>query len=423
MRLSRKHVLTYSATAITILTSFAMMWLINRSSGVDVYGKYVIILTVTSMLTKFLSARTSEGVIKFFIEFDSIKSNRLKTLTLVYGHIIDLSLGLLLLGLSVIFSDYISLLFTKSTDISEPLILYSICVFLSFVKSTPTGFFQSIEKIGIINKVTIIENLIKVFLLLIFIYVLKWETSLLSVVMLCLISTIIPALYMWYEYIYEVYNGKFICFNRSVSHVDFKERYIKFTITTFLSSTLKSINLNGDTFILGLFTSPSVVGIYDSLKKIVNVISFLSIPLPLLYASAFSKSYINRTLHVLWKKVIKINFLLVTISILVTVVIYQLFPFIMRYMNISENLDCEYIIMSISIMFNVIVWWGRIYSNVVNPIISLKINIYISLFIVMVYPISVKTYQMSGLIISTLILNLLIFLVYCYYAKREMKSE
>lgn len=391
------------------------MWLINSQAGVEVYGIYTLIIASTTVITKFVSARTGEAIIKFFVEATVNGDEEKKKQTIVYSFLIDLICSMSVTFIIYIFRDQLSNYVSKGQDISNCVLLYSVVVACSFLKSTPLGYFQATSKFNVVNFFNVLDVIVKVGLLSQYAYYQTLDID--SIILSAVLSSIISVLILMIIFIKEVRN--IIFSNNKLYNPNFVNAYMKYTLTTFSSSTLKGINQGGDVLILGFFTSPLIVGLYESLKKIANIVTFISIPFPFLYSPRLSKLFVQREFRVVHQELRKITKLMITTSLILSLLIYASRDYIFELITIPDQ-KVEFVLLLLVSVLNNTMWWGRIYSNIVDPMISLRINIVISFFMTTVVLSSTYLYSIVGTASSMLIMNVFILSLYISSLMRRL---
>lgn len=386
------------------------MWLVNVNMGVEEYGKYAIILAIGSVAIKLTASRTGEAVIKFYIS-EKEKGNNSKSLLAIYfGLAFDLISAIIACFFVFIIAEYAAKYFANGMPIVHEVRLFALCIFFAFIKSTPIGYFQAKSKFFFINMINSLEAIVKI--LGLFILVKTFNQGVVLVIYASIISIFFVTAIIYVYFIFELRND-FRSLKFSFDHKFFKS-YLSFSIKTFSSAGLKAINQNGDVLILGFFTTPNMVGVYEAIKKIASVISFISLPFPFLASPKFSLYFAKNKFNELWAYVIKQTVFIIFSAAVVIGILFQLVNYIFEYMQIEyKDANVLFLIAALSLTVNACLWWGRIYSNIVNPMISLRINVFSTLFQITVVVLSTWSYGVYGLLFSWLLMNILVLSLYC----------
>ncbi|CAK1934636.1 putative Polysaccharide biosynthesis protein [Vibrio crassostreae] len=413
----RKAIFAYMSSLISLVSGFLLIIIVNKLSGVDIYGQFSLIVASTTLITKFLSSRTSEAIIKFYIRSDLDNDRCKMQLTIFISLTIDFVSASLIYLIINYYSDIISEGLLK-TEINNELWLYSLVVVMVFMKSSLVGYLQAKNQLNTISIINSIESIVKITTLyLLFKHV---SSSLENIVLSVVFSTFLSYFSFLILAIYYLYRDKMF-FKPSLNFTFVKE-YFRFTATTFVSSTLKGINQGGDVIILGIFTNPSIVGVYDSVKKITNISTFPSLVMPFLYASKISewgggKKY-GKIKNVIFYTTLKL--LLVSSSVATVIVLFG--DEFLEYFSIDEGYNNILYILLVGSLLNVSVWWGRIYSNIIDPFISLYVNVFISLYLVTFSTSMTYLWGLEGMASSIAVMNVGVFIIFIKLSKLKAKD-
>ncbi len=405
------------SSLISLVSGFLLIIIVNKLSGVDIYGQFSLIVASTTLITKFLSSRTSEAIIKFYIRSDLDNDRCKMQLTIFISLTIDFVSASLIYLIINYYSDIISEGLLK-TEINNELWLYSLVVVMVFMKSSLVGYLQAKNQLNTISIINSIESIVKITTLyLLFKHV---SSSLENIVLSVVFSTFLSYFSFLILAIYYLYRDKMF-FKPSLNFTFVKE-YFRFTATTFVSSTLKGINQGGDVIILGIFTNPSIVGVYDSVKKITNISTFPSLVMPFLYASKISewgggKKY-GKIKNVIFYTTLKL--LLVSSSVATVIVLFG--DEFLEYFSIDEGYNNILYILLVGSLLNVSVWWGRIYSNIIDPFISLYVNVFISLYLVTFSTSMTYLWGLEGMASSIAVMNVGVFIIFIKLSKLKAKD-
>jgi O-antigen/teichoic acid export membrane protein len=198
------------------------------------------------------------------------------------------------------------------------------------------------------------------------------------------------------------------------------KEYWNFNIKTFLSSSLKAGNQNVENLILGFFVNAEVVGVYQTLKKILSPIAIAVQPLSML-------SYPKMIQLFELKKIDEIQSMVSNISlfVLAVVAIYGVFinisiTYIFELMVLKYQPDYYnyLIIIFFTSAVSALLWWCRIFSNTVNPVYSLHMNLLATFYQLIFVSICADLYGLQGVLLALLLLQIILGSCWIYLGKR-----
>jgi len=408
---------SYLSQGITISFGFLQLFLINRYFGVATFGQLAVIMSTTGIFSSLLTARSSEAVTRFFKREELKKNYENAKFVLFIGFSIDFITAILLVALMYFASSFIAITFLKDIKLQDEIIVYSLITFIVFLRGSMVGFLQSKEMFVKLNIITIIESISKIIVLLAFIFVLH-KVFLIDIIYSFLVATIVSFLYTMYvfltSYLKEYKNVKYN-FNKRLL-----KEYWRFNIKTFLSSSLKAGNQNIDNLIIGYFLSVETVGIYQVLKKILTPILIVATPFSTLVYPKLIHFFETNQREKFKNIIIKISLYILIIGIIYSLASCLFLNKIFLLINI-EFLDSYYIFFILLIGLTILnsqMWWVRIFSNTVNPNYSLYMNMFATAFQLTITVFMTYLFGLEGLIVSTIIMNLLIV----FYWLRRVKE-
>jgi O-antigen/teichoic acid export membrane protein len=415
-------IFSYSTQFLTIIFGFIQLFLINRYFGVKIYGQLLLIMSIVGIFSSLLTARTSEAITKFFKREELNNNYENAVFVLIIGLLIDFITASILLLITYNLADFIAIKFLKNEHLSLMIVFYSFIIFFVFLRGTFIGYFQAKEMFIQINIITIMESFLKVLGLLLVIEFFK-DFSLKNIIYVYLGATIgsfFYTIFIFTRSINKFFKSIQIKFNKFL----FKE-YWSFNIKTFFSSSLKAGNRNIDNLLIGFFLSDEVVGIYQTLKKIISPIMIVSTPFSMLIYPKLVYYFELGERKKFIMLIMKISFYILLIGILYSIISYLFLPLIFQLMNINffGIYRIYYLLLIILTILVSQMWWVRIFSNVVNPSYSIYMNLFSMLYQLSISYLSVKMFGFIGLIISLIIMNIIIFIFWIkegreYYANK-----
>lgn len=400
--------LSYINQIIIILFGFLQLYFINNYYSVSTFGELSVIVSTAGIFSSLLSARSSEAITKFFkreelnLNFENAK------FVLFIGFMIDIATSFILILTIFFLSDWIAINFLKNKALSNEVFLYSFVTLFSFLRGFIVGYLQAKEIFKYINLISIFEQLMIILIMFIFIFILEW-TSLFHVILVFLISSIgsfIYSLLLFVSNYYKEYNSIDLIFNKNLLL-----EYWHFNIKTFFSSTLKAGNKNIDNLIIGYILSPSIVGIYQTMKKILSPISLITIPFSMLMYTKLIEFYETNQKNQFKNSLLKITLYILFFSILYFIISFILLNSFLEVFNIKliSIYNFYYTLLALIIILGSLMWWVRIFSNTINPNFSIYMNLFATIYQLTITFYITNVFELNGMLISLLILNILLF--------------
>jgi O-antigen/teichoic acid export membrane protein len=368
---------SYVTQAITVTFGFLQLFLINRYYGVEVFGQLAIIMSTAGIFSSLLTARSSEAVTRFFKREELNENFENAKFVLFIGFFIDLITALLLVLLIYLVSNFVAITFLKDIELQDEIIIYSFITFINFLRGSMTGYLQSKEMFYKMNIVTIIESFCKITFLMVAIFILN-KHFLVNIIYVFLIASVVSFLYVAYifikSYAYE-YKEVYFYFNKIL----FKEYWV-FNLKTFTSSSLKIGATNIDNIILSYYSTTEIVGIYQTLKKLLSPLAFIVTPLTTLTLSKTVKLYEKKEFSDLHAMITRVTVILITISLIIVASLFLLLKPLLLFQNINYN-DTNLVafsLLSVLYILPIFIWWSRNFIIVHNPMIPIYSNILLS---------------------------------------------
>lgn len=413
-----KDIVSYLVKGGVVLGGFLFISITTKKFSLEVFGIYTTIVVSLSVIISLFSTRSAEGVTTFLGKRNRVEGDNFLIIKLAI--LLDLLVfiaSISLFFLSVRFSDL--LLDSKINSIikSKTFIIFSITFFAGVFKGGMTGFFQNKNLIYLLNFLLLTDVYLDIFI----IYQYSVEESniyfLLEALSISKALSIIVWLmcFLWHlkKHISFTYRNLFY-FNKTVL-----SEYLKFSLKTFTSTSIKSLYKSADTIYLALFTGPLIVGEYHVLKKLISPIGLISEPLLLNYTSVLVDT--NNKMEQIWDTIRKINFKIVLVSILYLAVCVLLSN---HLIDMISDVSIEYareklILIGLSSVATSLLWWSRIISNRTNPNYSILGNI-IALILshVLIYTSLWLEQNLISLLISQILIQ---SSIYFYWDKIKQK--
>lgn len=404
-----KVLTSYIAIGCNVSLGFFLMYAINTYASVSVYGQFMILKSSAGLLSGLLTFRTGEAITKYYNHYKAQDELYKSKYIIKIGFISDLLL--VIFGFSVLFliSNYLNLSVLKNNNIDNNMFfVFGFVSLFSLLRGTSIGLMQAKGNILTINAINILES-ITIFILTIY-YIFIDSLSINNIIYLhvttFLFASILYLINLFIEYFIK--HKHIISYRSSVT----LKEYLKFSGITFSSSTIKSINRNSDNLIIGYFLSSAEVGLYQSIKKFFSVTEIIAQPWSMLrYGKLVSLYSLSKIAQ--FKNLIKITTYYITvISCIVSVIIFFYIKDLLSFSNVypSEGFDLKlfsfFILLSyLSVVF---CWWSRVFSNIINPMISVKVNICTLAVVTIFMPVSIHFIGLYGVAFTYMFINLCI---------------
>ena len=263
----------YVAQLLGMGLGFISVTLLVKFGGLELYGMMAVMLALGATVTNLISFRTNEALVRFYKRGASKSNHELQYFSVSAGLCLDIVTGLALLTIIQIFAEAIGLYLLKSTTQQDAISLFSLMASANFLRGTGYGLLTAQEQFNAISVLGVLEQGIKVVCIGLGIWSLE-DLQLHNIMLLIFISSIPFTFY----YIFIAVKQLFTRPLRRWTRKKWVRLYWSFSLNTFISSTLKSGYKNMDAVILGYFSSPAMVGLYNLFKQFISPLNMLSAP-------------------------------------------------------------------------------------------------------------------------------------------------
>jgi len=419
-KLSKDLSLSYIAQAAVVMSGFFQVFLLTKHLGLEVYGQFAIIVSSGGLISSFMTARSSEAITRFFKREEMNENYRKAKSVLFYGMAIDLASAFLLILVFYFLSFLVAEHLLKSMALQAEFFLYSGVIFFLFLRGGFWGFFHSREMFGYTNVLIIVDSSVKAIVL--FVLVLNYPGVGLHEVLVALVAASVVTFLFSLSLFVREYNEMYKYISIEFDPLIFRA-YFKFNFQTFISGSLKSGNANLDTLILSYFTNTSMVAIYSVLKKISSPIMVMVTPLSMLFYPKFISYYDSGKKHLLYSAIYTVTFKVFIISIMYLSVSYYFLYDVLDLMNIDYSIEYSnyYLFVCFILLIKCITWWSRIFSNVIDPKISLYLNLFVVSFILTFVTYLSYQYHLYGLLIGFSLMQIVVLIVLVISLFRHVK--
>ena len=366
----------YTTQLIGVAAGFVTVTLITRHAGIHTYGMVAMMAALAGVLTNLMTFRTNEAVVSFYkrgqLE-DDFGSCRM---ALVVGMLLDLVMGsaafLLMRFTAPLIAGYV----LKNPEMTHGVTLFSVIVLANFLRGAPLGLLVAQEQFRLANSLTLVEQLLKMILLgamLLMGVRLTFESIICAYLYPAVGVSVVVYLFPLYRLFAELRTARIP--RGRISD------YARFSLSTFLSSTLKAGNQNVDTVILGYLTNPANVGIYSLFRQFLGPIAMISAPFASQIYPRFTGAVARRRYEEIRSTMTHANRLLLRGYLLLSAVIVPALV-VYGYWNRLGFTTVQYFTFGLMLINALILqqlWWCRPFSLAVDPNLSLRANLIYSI--------------------------------------------
>lgn len=394
----------YAIKPITIAINFAIVAHLARQLGIEEYGIFVLILSACGLIMTALELRTNEAIGRFFLIAIRENNKDIARGYLLISLGLELVLAIVLVALAALFSSEISHFLFSNQNTSKEIFIYLASGAFLFLGGTTSAVLQIQEKFFLIN---FLDMLHKAFRL---VWILLDNISISSVIIgyavsnifywLCLLGFALPSA------ITQTSNST------TKITIDMVKTFTSFTLTTFTSSFLKLGQRDVDKLILGIFANPSVVGLYDILKRLAGVLPWIVFPVGIAAYPTVIKMYHEGQYNLLHARIVRASTIAFGASIASGIILVLSLPIIENIFNISASIENLILLTSLIIAYVMtnVLWFVRPLTNAIGqPMLSVKMNALMSLLFISLLFALVPEYEIFGVVIAFLLSTMIVF--------------
>lgn len=415
-----KNFLAYFATFFSATKGFILASYLTKYAGIEAYGVFSILIATAGILSSLFALRGGESVTRFFTRETENKNFKVANGFLLIHIFLDLIISVIMILILFGLAGFVNQYFFENDNFYIEYQLIIISTVLIYLRGSSIGFLQSRQKFNLINLIKIADVTLLTLLLAMLLW-LKHEITLTYFIKVFLFNSlaITVSFYLATLINFVQMEVKSISFN-----MDYFKELINFNVITFFSGTLKSINSNLDTIILGSFLTTSDVGIYNLLKKIIHPIMLIAQPLILLNYPYMVKLHTQKKYLRIISLIKKKSVFIILISAVYFVSVLILRDSIDDFFNIK--LDQFFLILTLifaSTFLQLLVWWGRSISNIFNPKISLFANFLSIFYGIAITYFATKYFGFIGMALAVFFWNLFVIFYFTYFLLRYCRVE
>ncbi len=349
---------------------------------------------LSSIFSNLLTCRSNEAIVYFCKKNETISNSGQKDGTPIFlGLGLDIIIGSILVALLISLSGYVSTKLLKSPEEIENVKLYAWVVLAAFVRGTPIGYLTLREKFRFLNSVIAFEYVLKLILLTAMLLV-GIELNFNHLIKLTLISSFIITFIFYVYSAIGIVKDHMISFDGSIIN-----DYMRYVLSTFISSALKAGNQNIEKIILGYFTGPEVVGVYNIFCQFLQPILMLKGPYTSQSYPKFVEAVAKNEPKLVLSSILYINRILFKGFILISAIVFPGIYIFSHWASLNLSL-IDYIVFFLLAVKSLILqqfWWSRPFALATNPNISLIGNMLFASLMLSVIPLFVMWVKLLGL--------------------------
>jgi O-antigen/teichoic acid export membrane protein len=405
---------------IIYLIRFFYKLIISRHLGPENYGMFSLGLMFVNVFALLTTLGINNGIVKYIAHYNSLKDkNRVKG-TILSSIKIPFIVSTISAILLIIFSDIISNQLFKNPSFKIILIIFSIGIpFFTILKILSKSFIAFKKPQYTIISSTFGKELI---LLILSILMITLGYSIISLSIIQILSVIIGLTIAFF-----IFNKKvFPLFSKEITPITQNKELLSFSLPLFFTAIFVDIMGWADTFFLGIYMNPSIVGIYNIALPLATTLgifltSFSSMVFPIISEMKAQRNYkeMGKIFSTVSRWIFLISFpIFIIIIFLPKTIIFNFFgkDYISGY-NALAILASGYFI-------NVITGPGiqvlKSFSKVKSIFI---INSSLALFNVILNIILIPKYSLNGAAIATALSLIIREIIILYMTKKLIKFK
>lgn len=365
-----------------------------------------------STVTNFLSFRTNEALVRFYTRGKVKNNQELQYFSIVAGLILDVVTGVIMLITIQFSAEAIATHLLKSKEDIDAVYMFSYIASAYFLRGTGSGLLTAKEYFVAANVLSVLEQALKVSLVL-------WgvgraEDLNLQMLMVLIFASSIPITLLYliiaYKHLFQIPPGRWV-------HTKWIRFYWYFSVSTFVSSTLKSGHKNIDSVILGYFSSPSIVGIYNLFKQFISPIEMLAAPYALQIYPKFVHALSAKKIDPIAESIRQGSNSLLRNGCLVMLVTIPSAYIYFSWVDIrliGKDYVSFFILLAASFIIQRL-WWSRAFSLASKPGLSITANI--TALVITLFTMPILITLLGGLLGAAVTILLNSTILFFYWTK------
>ncbi|MSM40131.1 MAG: oligosaccharide flippase family protein [Geobacter sp.] len=408
----------YLLKPLSMLINFITIAQITSMIGVDGYGAISLILAATAFITAVIDFRSNESVVRFRVRYQNANDPGSANFSVLLGAGIDAGLALIYPIVIFILADPISSHFFHGQIAKKLLIIYSISSSFLFLAGTPSAILQSCGMFWKLSSADLLHKSIR----LAWVLLASSPISVRYVIFGYALSNILYSLTLAVTAIHTLRRdtrGFPVHASRKVV-----KDFTTFTTHTFISSLLKAGITDVDKLVLGYFCQTRDVGLYDIVKRIAGLLSWIIFPLGTVTYPSFVQLFQNRQYMEIKLRIRKITLVVTFASLTVAIFVLMTRSIVQQFFSISGFPVLHMLIpLLICNTLQNTLWFSRVFVNSIGePHISVWLNGIMSALSIISLVFLVPLLNVDGAALANLLSMFVIFLLWSRYYLSKTRS-
>ncbi len=397
---------TFQGELAQALMTFIFSILVTRFMGIEIYGKLIILYTISNFFSDIIGVRSNE-VIVYYWNRNSTQNNMFLTLSILT----DIMIGISMFCVIYFFADYTSSFLGTANVSKDNIKLISVYTLLLYMRGSFWGVLQAERKFRALAFLKSAEIAIRIVLAIVII--LYSRVSIENLIYITIFSAFLT-------YIFSLFSSCFLIKYKPdfgfLKSPEISLEYFYFTGQNFLSTVIKAGNKQIDSLIVAKYLGQGSIAIYDLVKKfclpinlITNTTTINSFPVFVDYRHKRKKD--------IYLYIRDLDRKLIVICSLGLVVIALSLPFIELIYNIEISF-LLFVFLLFATLVNQFLWWTRSFSIVFNQKLSIYINLYSSISSLTILVVLTSNFGFVGLICGLIFIRLSTLFIYNFYLNK-----
>lgn len=398
------------------------VFLVARLLGPELYGVYTLSLVVPTLLLQVIDCGVNQGLLRFSARL-RVKGDTRQIASLVRNAFsFKLIVGLIISCITILFSDYFATYAVNRPDVSMYIRLASLIVVFHAILDTSTSVFIGMDKAEYSTLVWSIQASAKTALAILLVFLGFSVFGALTGYVVGALTAGILSTAILYSKIYK-------SLNMSTETDNSFKKSLKFLIgygyPIYISALFFSIVPQLQSVILSIFVSDADIGNFRAASNFVTLISILILPISIALFSAFSK-FDKESKEI--RTFFSLSTMYATLLIVPAVTITAIFS--KEFVNViyGSQWTLAPAFLSLNVLLYLSVGLGyeiqkSFFNGIGETYTTLKISLTTFLFFVLLSPFLTMYFSVQGIILATLVSNLLATIYGTYIAKSKFKVK
>lgn len=408
----------YLLKPVSLMINFITISLITNLIGVDGYGSISLILAATAFITAVIDFRSNESVVRFRVRYQNEGNPGSANFCILLGTGIDIGLAILYPLIILLLADPICSHFFSGKIDKELLLIYAASSSFLFISGTPSAILQSSSMFWKLSSADLLHKSTR----LAWVLLASVPFTVRDVIIGYALSNVLYSLILTGTAIYTL-RRESRDFSVNASRVVARD-FITFSGHTFVSSLLKAGITDVDKLVLGYFCQTRDVGLYDIVKRVAGLLSWIIFPLGTVTYPSFIQLFQEHRFAEIKNQIRKITLAVTFVSLTVAICILMTRNIVQQLFNIAgfPVLQLFIPLLLCNIIQNTL-WFSRVFVNSIGePQISIWLNSIMSILGIAFLLFFVPLFKVSGAAYANLCSMFIIFLLWIKYYLSKTRS-